>query len=231
MQELLSVLDTLQKIGTLGLVLLVLYGGARPAERVWWLDVFPGLTTNGIPDTRLSHTHELGKCTLRFSGLKALADFTNLVVGQASIYVSLALGHGANPPTLLNHIGGIVFRRSEKQVLGVHTARSIAVVAAEHASRDWAVVQFPRYAMCPARLPFPVGFDHQVAVTLWRTCTTPQPTGIGLFNIRPKARTEIRSGCRIGMHQNFLSGVVPSVVVATRGLLSWNYTSLTCCHD
>lgn len=37
MTEILTVLDTLQKVGTLGLVLLVLYGGARPASKSWWV--------------------------------------------------------------------------------------------------------------------------------------------------------------------------------------------------
>lgn len=58
MQELLTILDTLQKVGTLGLVLLVLYGGARPSPSAWWVFGWAYREAISNRDEQITHLRE-----------------------------------------------------------------------------------------------------------------------------------------------------------------------------
>lgn len=95
----------------------------------------------------------------------------------------------AIPALLLNCIHDVFSVFAKKQVVWSYARRIVAAMQNQQTCWDRSKVQFPRQAMCSqCAIGFIAGADLAIAGTEF--CSSPKPTGIGLFDIRPKALLE-----------------------------------------
>ena len=88
--------------------------------------------------------------------------------------------------SLTGHIKGVVFGRSQKQMLWSYASGRIAAMANEHAFGYRSVVKFIRNTMRPSVLPV----DGQASV-IPKSARGPQPAPIGFSDLSPKAQLPI----------------------------------------
>lgn len=85
---------------------------------------------------------------------------------------------GRDEPALCDHVGGVLFRRSNEQVIGSHTRRIVAVVTDLESVWDLSAKHLPTKAV---RL-----HSYEAAVSLLVSASCPDPATIGLGNKGPE---------------------------------------------
>ena len=146
---------------------------------VWMFDL-PRLEVSGVFRAPL--------CESEPSARKAASTAVALwkCVGRVEGMALRAMRLVARMMTLLiEPIVVVVCRRPEKQMVRTNTTRVIAVMTNEHARRNRAVRQFPRYAMS-ANIPFAIGPASDDAITEAVRGRSPQPAAIRPFNLAPE---------------------------------------------
>lgn len=117
-------------------------------------------------------------------------NFGNLSISQGSIVMTFtSRSIRSVRPVLGKHIAIVVGVCAQKEMLRIHAARIVAMMANEHAWRYGATMQFPRNTMGSQCLPVvSTGIDNTVSEGTRRAC--PNPTRVRLLDILPKARLD-----------------------------------------
>jgi len=97
----------------------------------------------------------------------------------------MPLAPNARVPAFRYTVGGIVFRRTEKQMMRVHATPVVAVMTHEHPFRDRSVIQLPHYTT--SLLGLAISGKHAVSRSL-KTCC-PRPTLIRATNSNPVSKS------------------------------------------
>lgn len=96
-------------------------------------------------------------------------------------------------PTFLDFIANVVVVRAQKQVIGAHTGRVVAVVQNMHASRDRPVSNDDRRDV-RAHHPFPLPANAHAAVPVCGLASGPNPTRPQLRTVRRNRPVQINAG-------------------------------------
>lgn len=129
---------------------------------------------------------ELIHAAIRFFVEAAKPD--NLSIGVSSgvmpfAFFGIRWRRAAAP--FCDHVGSIVFRRTQEQVRRIDARRMIAFMQAIQASRDWAVMQFVRTAMCLCKTT--IHLDYPVSMLIMGGFPIPAFVRAALIDFAPKS--------------------------------------------
>jgi hypothetical protein len=141
------------------------------------------------------------QCALAYTVGMGGADGEDLPLRQLGLWVTLAAHPAATGAALCDHIGNVVFGRSEEQVIRTDTARIVALMAYVQFGGKRPVMKLPRKAMSTDYLTVPApGLNDAIAAI--RLCARPQPTRISLLDATPKA---VNEGCNFMWHVTMIT--------------------------
>lgn len=101
---------------------------------------------------------------------------------RVQIGAHLYWGATADRPTLPHHVGGIISRGAEEEVIGSDARRVVAPMEHQHPIRDRSIGEFPSNAVGKQD----TASNTEPAVSLGVPRCVPRPASIGLLDLRPK---------------------------------------------
>lgn len=134
------------------------------------------------------HTRDNAKFSsdrlLERSGLALFSNPPDVLRGQLGVPVSFS----ARPAALAHHVGYVVLRGPDEQVIWAHAGRVVAVMATIQSRRNRAVMQFIGNTVRKSvGVRTTCGYkDRQGTVTATGAQAVPQPTPVGLVHVSPE---------------------------------------------
>lgn len=148
------------------------------------LNMFPNPSINDVANSSCSETELLPYFIVKEPrGFPDFTDFQSISFGDLSCTAPLPICHSS----LLNCIQRVLSWSPKEKVVRVHAEINIALVAHEHAFRDFAIVNLPRKTMGNDRFPAGLacaGGNDSVEGSL---SASPKPARICFVNISPKS--------------------------------------------
>lgn len=140
-------------------------------------------TVDDIVDDAHGHVILARQRRLRHSsGRVSVSDFGGLCVSQRRARMLFTGQMRGLPSSLCPHVSGVIFTRSEEQMIGPDARRGIAAVQHPLPSGDRAIVKFPGNAVSAPRLP--INAELSVAGAVSRP--VPAPARLRLLDMQPE---------------------------------------------
>lgn len=171
--------------------------------------MLPRDSVNRVPDGAIIYAILFSEMFVHYFARRIKrACFSNDAVCQDGLRSAFAVGH----PSFVRRINKILAGSSEKQMIGTYASANVTVMADKRASWDWAVCQLPSYPVSALSLVV----DAELPIAAAKSAGSPQPTGFGFIDQRPKALGHWLNPARV-------VALLRTKLTSTFLLINWSY--------